>query len=830
MISPIVKWDHSEALFVSNFDPVMVYDKRIVSISLKDAKYAYLRGHVIDGKILFPGLGHAFLVWETFAMMLGLHHTKIKVQIDDMKLHRATYLSESTDVNLCVMITKGTGQFEVTENAIAVVSGSIRLLNSSDQLTKIDWPTAEGKTILTSDDIIKIARLKGYKYSEEFNALKELTSDGLSGKILWNNNWIIFMDSMMHIDIVRIRANALGLPRSYRKIIIDPEVHSRIVSNLAVGDQCLISGHSDPCLDVLQAGGVEISGVALKVVNRKRLKNQPTLEGYNFIPHFPTPKLSLAEMSKFCLQVMNESRPMKKMKIVEFDIKDGSEPIVPTFDAAARFIPFVTVEPHYVTTRQVDMDNSSVQVNMDLSFILDCQAVIHSRTNQQFFELIQRICQNSFFLISREMKGNNISDHLPPNFHLIARIPMDDEDIRLIFFNSKEEPRGPVLIEMADFSDFSWIKTLQDAISKQLSVVLFSHSNSSGILGFVNCLLKEPDGSNITCVLITDDSAPRFDLNHLFYSQQMRLGMPINVFKDGTWGTYRHTPLTSTHKPNPEDSFCFLDSTIQGDFSQLTWIEKINYAPRQAIETIDVHYAALNYKDVMIASGKIAPFGLKDSLKSQSYLGLEFSGVVRETGRRVMGVKTTPGAMTNRLKVKNTILWDVDHDMSLEEAATIPVVYLTVYLAFFLETDIRKGKSILIHAGSGGVGLAAIQVALHYGLTVFTTVSADEKTKYLLETFPSLDPANIGNSRDTSFESLVLQRTSGRGVDFVLNSLAGDKLKASFRCLASRGVFLEIGKYDIASGSSISMACFEKGILFKPVLLDDEQTQKLLVS
>lgn len=258
-------------------------------------------------------------------------------------------------------------------------------------------------------------------------------------------------------------------------------------------------------------------------------------------------------------------------------------------------------------------------------------------------------------------------------------------------------------------------------------------------------------------------------------------------------------------------------------------VKRLNYERKHGTQTVDVHYAALNFRDVMIASGRIEPFGLKNSLKEQATLGLEFSGIIAESGRRVTGVKLTPGAITTSCKVKDAVLFDFPEEWSMEEAATVPLVYATVYLAFFECENICKRKSVLIHAGSGGIGLAAIQVALAYGLTVFTTVSTDDKRNFLLKTFPNLDSENIGNSRDTSFELMVLHNTRGKGVDLVLNSLSQDKLHASLRCVAENGTFLEIGKFDIVTGTNISLEHFKKGITFKPVFLDFKLMQTVLV-
>lgn len=97
------------------------------------------------------------------------------------------------------------------------------------------------------------------------------------------------------------------------------------------------------------------------------------------------------------------------------------------------------------------------------------------------------------------------------------------------------------------------------------------------------------------------------------------------------------------------------------------------------------------------------------------------------------------GAMATLIDPFPLLTWNVPAEWSLKEAATVPVVYVTVYYAFFMGKSISKGKSILIHAGSGGVGLAAIRVALAYGMEVFTTVSNNQKKKYIMDLFPDLN-------------------------------------------------------------------------------------------
>uniref|UniRef100_A0A6P7GLV5 Fatty acid synthase-like n=1 Tax=Diabrotica virgifera virgifera TaxID=50390 RepID=A0A6P7GLV5_DIAVI len=132
----------------------------------------------------------------------------------------------------------------------------------------------------------------------------------------------------------------------------------------------------------------------------------------------------------------------------------------------------------------------------------------------------------------------------------------------------------------------------------------------------------------------------------------------------------------------------------------------------------------------------------------------------------------------------------------------------------------RRGSTILIHSGTGGVGQAAIRLALHYDCNIFVTVGTQEKREYLLKTFPQIKPHQIGNSRDISFETMVKKYTGGRGVDVVLNSLAEEKLQASIRCLAPGGSFVEIGKFDMASNNEINLFLMQKECSFHGVMLD----------
>lgn len=176
--------------------------------------------------------------------------------------------------------------------------------------------------------------------------------------------------------------------------------------------------------------------------------------------------------------------------------------------------------------------------------------------------------------------------------------------------------------------------------------------------------------------------------------------------------------------------------------------------------------------------------------------------------------------MSNIVECDKNLSWRVPDNWSLEDAATVPYVYATCYYALYLCGNMKKHDKVLIHSGTGGIGQAAINLALHEGCEVFTTVGTPEKRDFIRKMYPSISNDHIGNSHDTSFEQQILKYTNGVGVDIILNSLADEKLHASVRCLASNGRFLEIGKFDLGANNALGMMAFLKEISFHGIIFE----------
>ena len=240
---------------------------------------------------------------------------------------------------------------------------------------------------------------------------------------------------------------------------------------------------------------------------------------------------------------------------------------------------------------------------------------------------------------------------------------------------------------------------------------------------------------------------------------------------------------------------------------------------------VDVRAIGVNFKECLIALGRV---------KSDN-LGSECAGVVLRAGSQC--TQFQPGdrvtlcdldCYRTRIRVKHGQAVKVPDCMSFVEAASIPTAFSTALYSLEEVARLQEDESILIHAGSGGTGQAAIQVAANIGAEIFVTVGSAQKKTLLMDTY-GLTEDHIFYSRDTSFANGVKRMTGGNGVDVVLNSLSGDGLVASWNCLAPFGRFLEIGRKDIDARGNLPMAPFINNVSFIGVDLAGIANQRTAV-
>ncbi|WP_436851068.1 SDR family NAD(P)-dependent oxidoreductase, partial [Streptomyces hokutonensis] len=235
------------------------------------------------------------------------------------------------------------------------------------------------------------------------------------------------------------------------------------------------------------------------------------------------------------------------------------------------------------------------------------------------------------------------------------------------------------------------------------------------------------------------------------------------------------------------------------------WLEASPEAVRPLAEgevRVRVRAAGINFRDILITLGMVAD----DSRPP----GGEGSGTVLETGPGVTGLE--PGDRVMGLLhggvgpvsvTDHRMITKMPKGWTFSQAAGIPVVYLTAYYGLRDLAGIRRGESLLLHAATGGVGLATLQLARHWGVETYATASP---AKWGTLRALGLDDDHIASSRSLDFEEHFRRTTGGRGVDVVLNSLAKEYVDASLRVSAPGGRFLEMGKTDIRDASVVADA------------------------
>lgn len=256
--------------------------------------------------------------------------------------------------------------------------------------------------------------------------------------------------------------------------------------------------------------------------------------------------------------------------------------------------------------------------------------------------------------------------------------------------------------------------------------------------------------------------------------------------------------------------------TGEGGLDDLGWRSAPEKAPGFGEVAVAVSAVGLNFRDVMWALGLLPEEALEDGFSGPG-LGIECAGVVTAVGDGVKGLKVgdrvsafASGSFASRVVTSELAVAKLPDSISFDEGATIPVCFLTSYYALVELARIKRGEWVLIHGGAGGVGLAALQIALWKGAKVIATAGSDEKRDLLR----ALGATHVLSSRSLDFVDEAKRLTGGAGVDVVLNSLFGEAMERSFQTLKPFGRFLELGKRDYYANSRLGLRPFRRNISY----------------
>lgn len=369
------------------------------------------------------------------------------VEFENVKFLRATTLS-AEQVQLKVVIHCGDGRFEIREQTTAVVTGTVRIIKNTLPVLQLPEPEHSDAIMLDSKDFYKELRLRGYHYAGLFRSVVEARADGTVAKIKWvENNWAAFMDCLLQMAILSIDSRALFLPTSIRKIRINSQDHLKALAQLNQDNPVFECRMSRDLLTIV-GGGIEITGLDVSSVSRRKPTGIELWESYVFVPFTSATHCYTKEDAvRICTQFVLENTPQPKIKMIEID--DGDEEsghLATMFDDAFIKMPMVYAEVKIRSNRTIpDLGEKFVG-----DITANCNIVVarNCLNSADTVEALTKSMSENCFLVSRE--STSISGPLtaPKGFALTYVIRTEDETL-VVMQRIQERGERPTMIEVS---------------------------------------------------------------------------------------------------------------------------------------------------------------------------------------------------------------------------------------------------------------------------------------------------------------------------------------------------------------------------------------------
>lgn len=487
--------------------------------------------------MIFPATGYLYLACRLAAAHYKKKFEEFDVEFEDIKFLNACFLSYEKDTALNIVFQGGDGRFEVREGKTLMCTGFIR--PTTAKLSPFVKPDNSAVQDMNTEDFYRELRVRGYHYEKMFKSVVSVKIDGSEAKVLWQNNWIAFMDNLAQMMLLRKDLRTPVVPTRFRKAILKPSEYLEGLKKLQNTTQDVYAtAYYVPELDMIRCDGMEFRGFGFLPIPKRPQVGNLVLQNYQFISYNPTPIMSEADAAGFCVQLALENSQLLKIKSVEVDCGDEKSILNTHFATAIENVPIVAADLTYFTDKEFETKPLGVDIKKldgfektsQVDFIINSNILMKS----DFLAKMQEMLNEGGFLISREIKEVDLtSSNIPENFKFIAKIQLETENIFVLRLSKDPVliPSTSIKVSATEYEKFSWLEKVKDKFKTE-PVILFSEGEKeSGILGLVNCIRREPNGNNIKCIFIDDENAPEFDPANDFYKKQLEKGLAINVYR-----------------------------------------------------------------------------------------------------------------------------------------------------------------------------------------------------------------------------------------------------------------------------------------------------------
>jgi fatty acid synthase len=411
----------------------------------------------------------------------------MSVLFEQIQIHRATICSLANKVTFYVNILPTNGTFEIIENKTIIVTGRISL---SEQLTmqqfhkQNDLNNTNVENNLQTNEIYRDFNLRGYEYSGFFRGIKQINIDGTNGELNWNNDWISYLDTMLQVHL--IPSQGLQLPTRIDSLRIDPKLHLESISSATSTCSIYVDYWNSLCF----SGGIELIGLHCTGTSKKNKQQNTILESYLFTPFNGENIENELETS---LYLILENTLTTTLSLCQVGNEKLSEEI---FNFYSQQPSIKSLEYTLVTSLSAEEINQKINVIENLSSTttsVDLVIVNKTETNTYDWEKLFSTCKtNGFLLLSSDVD-------VPTNqLENASFIQVAKRKNYQLWKKLSNETLTDTIVNL-DEKNYQWVEQIKTLLSNSTSqrVWLVSNQLDNGILGFFNCLRREPGGQSL---------------------------------------------------------------------------------------------------------------------------------------------------------------------------------------------------------------------------------------------------------------------------------------------------------------------------------------------
>ncbi|CAH0778224.1 unnamed protein product [Bemisia tabaci] len=824
-LQPFVTWEHSETYAIPDYLKIFSAnsgecERQLSTTKVKEA----LSRYEANGNPVFPlsfflakdsngafwqrsargrpvnGAGSGFAwavpvtsgiqveVWKILGNVLHKPFNDISIAFERVHTHTDPDSSIHDSNEIWVSVLPGSGDFVVTlesrkegQNTVKetnkmLYSGKIRALENPRYDSNFK-ELSMNNDALNTVDIDPINRCFSSKINDDQSyagtRIFELQERqrGLSGKIVWNKDWVVNLDSILKINA--FKDGYLKKPASVQNLRILPgQMHT-----IETGSK--VDFIFDSTLRYFECVGVKVDGMEMQHPEIKSIGDEVT-EYLHFVPYGNTSFSTEYEFLLACLQLIKENamdeaaNSMGTVKINVTQRKSRSGELM--FGLLKYILQIQDMDQHVELVRMEPQNGCVSASNTYLSILTDPKS---------FLQLIHM----------KNFKNAYLFTTMPTDVTLQSVIDYaaaSGQDYVVLYEQVFDTKRFGLLKKIDINQKFricevskNWSSSVEALkcdthLGDESVILLFNRPPSANPLVITQKVLKEISVSNVKCFLSWGEGLPPISVDRNFYSEQIKRGMVINVLVNGQWGTYRRQSIPQ----------------------QQANLTQVLHLLEQSVEGVSVNFVspALNTE-------------IGHSI-------LDYAGN-SSSGEQVVGIAQSDEQGAKSIKLDPVFQWKLQDNVNLEDAVTIPYAYLMAHLALIDFVKHEGKKTVLIHSGHNPVGVACIAVALSAGHTVYTTAPDALGMETIKSLFGQIPSSHITNYNSGDFFVPLMLGTKGRGADIIVSDLPREEMIASWHSVAQYGCFVNLNEEMPAEYAQLPMSQFLKSVSYFSYSMSD---------